>query len=212
MNNPKEEKLIPNLMDKTRYIMHLRNLKQCLDLGMKLKKVHRGIRFREEAWMTTYIQFNTEMRKGATNSFDKDLFKLLNNAVFGKSMENVFNYLTVKLVADAKQYQKLIASPLYRDTRPFKNMLAVLMGREAVKLDKPIFTGFSVLEQSKNLMYDFHYGYIKQIYGAKATLLFTDTDSLCYHIATNDVYDDMKQVHFVNFSHGVSRCASKFQI
>ena len=85
------EKLIPNLMNKQRYIIHHKNLKHCLELGLRLKKIHRGIRFREEAWMAPYIDFNTNVRKMATNAFDKDLFKLLNNVVFGNSMENVFN-------------------------------------------------------------------------------------------------------------------------
>ena len=75
------EKLIPNLMDKERYIIHHKNLRQCLDLGLKLKNIYRGIRFKESAWMGPYIDFNTEKRKQAKNAFEKDLFKLLNNAV-----------------------------------------------------------------------------------------------------------------------------------
>ena len=194
------EKLIPNLMDKNNYIIHHKNLQQCLDLGLKLKKIHRGIRFREAAWMAPYIDFNTEMRKRARNAFEKDLFKLLNNAVFGKSMENIFNYITVKLTADPKQYEKLVANPLYKESRQFDNDLhAVLMKRESVKLNKPIYTGFSVLELSKTLMYDFHYNYIVKKYGGYARLLFTDTDSLCYRVYTKDMYKDMladRDAHF----------------
>ena len=140
----------------------------------------------------SYILFNTEMRKNATSSFDKDLFKLLNNAVFGKSMENVFNYLTLKLTADANHYEKLVSNPLYRDSRRFKNDLtAVLMNRETAKLNKPIYTGFVVLDLSKYLMYNYHYRYMTPKYGNRAKLLFTDTDSLCYHIFTDDIYKDM---------------------
>jgi hypothetical protein len=142
--------------------------------------------------MAGYIYHNTEMRKRATTDFHKDLFKLLNNAVFGKSMENVFNYVDIRLVTDHVKYQKLVASPLYKETEAFNNdLVAVAMRRESVYLNKPIYTGFSVLELSKTLMYDFHYSYMLPKYGDKARLLFTDTDSFCYHVQTNDVYQDM---------------------
>ena len=150
--------------------------------------------------MAPYIDFNTNKRKHAKNDFEKDLFKLLNNAVFGKSMENVFNYITVKLTADSKKYEKLVASPLFKETREFDNDLhAVLMKRESVQLNKPIYTGFSVLELSKTLMYDFHYNYMVKKYGAYARLLFTDTDSLCYKIFTDDIYKDMLQDRDAHF-------------
>jgi len=123
-------------------------------------------------------------------------------------MENVFKYMDVKLTADPKQYQKYVASPLYLETRPFKNDLhAVLMQREVAKLNKPIYTGFCILELSKLHMYNYHYNYMIPEYGSRARLLFTDTDSLCYHIQTPDVYEDMLKVNskctrsaFVKFS------------
>jgi hypothetical protein len=125
-------------------------------------------------------------------SIHPSIFQLLNNAVFGKSMEDVFNYVDVRLVTDPKQYQKLVANPRYKESRGFnKDLVAVAMCREKAVLSKPIFTGFTVLELSKTLMYDFHYNYMTPKYGKDLTLLFTDTDSLCYHIKTNDIYKDM---------------------
>ena len=144
--------------------------------------------------MAPYIDFNTDKRKAARNDFEKDLFKLLNNAVFGKSMENVFNYITVKLTADVKKYEKLVANPLFKETRQFDNDLhAVLLKRETAHLTKPIYTGFSVLELSKTHMYDFHYNYMLKRYKECARLLFTDTDSLCYKVYTDDIYRDVLQ-------------------
>ena len=100
--------------------------------------------------MAPYIEFNTNMRKKATTQFEKDLFKLLNNAVFGKSMENVFAYVEVKLVTNQKQFEKLVASPRYKEYQPFNNNLtAVSMLPEKVTLSKPIYTVFCVLELSK---------------------------------------------------------------
>jgi hypothetical protein len=167
---------------------------------MVLKKIHRAIRFKEEAWMAGYIDRNTEMRKQATTDFHKDLFKLLNNAVFGKSMENVFNYADIRLVTDPEKYQKLVASPLYKESEAFNHdLVAVAMQRESVCLNKPIYTGFSVLELSKTLMYDFHYSYMGPKYGDNARLLFTDTDSFCYHVQTDDIYRDMLKDRDVMF-------------
>jgi hypothetical protein len=192
LKDPKVDKLVPNLQNKRNYIIHHRNLRQYLALGMEIKKIHGGIRFKEEAWMAGYIDFNTEKRKQATSNFHKDLFKLLNNAVFGKSMENVFNYSDIRLVTEPLKYQKLVASPLYKESEVFNHDLtAVSMIRETVCLNKPIYTGFSVLELSKFLMYDFHYGYMLPKYDDSLRLLFTDTDSLCYHVQTDDIYADL---------------------
>ena len=103
----KVDKLIPNLQDKTNYVIHYKNLEQCLNLGMKLKKVHCAIKFNECAWLKDYIQLNTDSRTKGTTDFEKDFFKLMNNSVFGKTMENVRNRVDVRLVTDEISFKKL---------------------------------------------------------------------------------------------------------
>ncbi len=189
----KVEKLIPNLNDKKKYVLHHENLKLYLKMGLKLTKIHRGITFEESCFMRSYINLNTNMRTKGTTDFEKDFYKLMNNSVFGKTMENVRNRVNVKLVTNEKALNKLVKKPNYKRVSEFdENLVAVHMERTTVKLFKPIYLGMSILDLSKTLMYEFHYDYIKPKWGNKAKLLFTDTDSLCYEIQTDDVYKDIK--------------------
>ena len=105
------ENLIPNLGDKKKYIVHHENLKLYEELGIIITKIHRRIKFREEPWMKSYIELNTKLRTKAKNDFEKDFFKLMNLAVFGKTMENIRNRVDVRLVNDRKKAEKLIAKP-----------------------------------------------------------------------------------------------------
>ena len=194
LKNATVEKLVPNLHNKTNYVVHYRNLKEYLALGMRLTKIHRVLVFDQSPWLKTYIDFNTEKRKNARNDFEKDFFKLMNNSVFGKTMENLRKRVNVKLVNTEKQLEKLSASPLFDYFRIFnEDLVAVNMKKPSLYLNRPIYVGFCILDLSKVLMYDFHYNYIKAKYGNRATLLFTDTDSLCYDIRTDDLYRDMFQ-------------------
>ncbi len=179
-------------MDKKNYPIHYKNLIQALDLGLVLEKVHRVLKFDHEAWLKPYIDFNTEKRKNAKNTFEKDFFKLMNNSCYGKTMENVRNYVEGYFVNDKKKLKNLINKPTFKgNTVNYDDDFCfVEMHRKKVTLNKPIYAGFCVLEISKTLMYEFHYNYIKAKYGDKAQLLFTDTDSLCYHIKTEDLYLD----------------------
>ncbi|CAG2215764.1 unnamed protein product [Mytilus edulis] len=188
------EKLIPNLHPKQKYVVHYRNLKLYLSLGMKLTKIHRVMTFEQRPWLKTYIDFNTEKRKLATNEFEKDFFKLMNNAVFGKTMENLRKRTDIKLLNDQSKARKLISKPTFHAFKIFNDdLVAVHMLKQRLYLNRPIYVGFTILDLSKTLMYDFHYNYIKDKYGSRATLLFTDTDSLCYNINTDDIYQDMME-------------------
>ena len=186
------EKLIPNLRDKKKYVLHYKNLIQCLRLGMKLKRIHRGIKFIESEWMKPYIDMNTELRAKAKNNFEKDHYKLMNNSVFGKTMENIRNRVNVKLVNSEEKARKLIAKPNYRSCKIFsENLISIHMKKTSLIMNKPVYLGACILDLSKTIMYDFHYKYIKPMYKDKAKLLFTDTDSLMYEIETEDFYKDI---------------------
>ena len=186
------KKLIPNLNDKTKYIIHYKNLIQCLRAGMKLKKIHRGIKFVESEWMKSYIDKNTNLRAMAKNNFEKDYYKLMNNSVFGKTMENLRNRVDVRLVNTKEKLRKLVAKPNFKSRKIFnENLVSVHMSKTSLLMNKPIYLGMCILDLSKIIMYDFHYNYIKSKYADKAKLLFTDTDSLMYEIETEDFYKDI---------------------
>ena len=185
------KKLIPTLADKQKYVLHYRNLQLYLDLGLKLKKVHRVLMFNQSPWLKQYIDFNTQKRTHAKNSFEKDFFKLMNNSVFGKTMENIRKRVDVRLVTSKEKLSKLASKPTYVSSKIFnENLVAVHKIKETLTLNRPAYVGMCILDLSKTLMYDFHYNYIKSKYGDKAKLLFTDTDSLTYEIETKDAYAD----------------------
>ena len=143
--------------------------------------------------MKKYINLNTELRTKGTTDFEKDFFKLMNNSVFGKTMENVRNRINVKLVINEKACNKLVKKSNFKSVNIFhENLIAVHMEKTTVRLNKPIQIGMTILDLSKTLMYRFHYDYVKPKWGNEAALLFTDTDSLCYEIQTDDFYEDIK--------------------
>ena len=187
------EKLIPNLRDKTKYVIHYKNLIQCLKAGLKLKKIHRGIKFIESEWIKPYIEMNTNLRTKAKNEFEKDFYKLMINSVFGKTMENIRNRVNVKLVNTEERLKKLAAKPNLKSPPKIfnENLISVHMKKTSLTMNKPVYLGMCILDLSKTIMYDFHYNYIKPKYGEKAKLLFTDTDSLMYEIQTEDFYKDI---------------------
>ena len=186
------KKLIPNLRHKNNYVVHYKTLMQYLNLGMELKKIHRGIKFIECDFLKPYIDKNTNLRIQAKNNFEKDFFKLMNNSVFGKTMENIRNRVNVKLVDAGEQFKKLAAKPNYESRKIFnENLVSVHMKKTSLTMNKPVYLGMSILDLSKTLMFDFHYKYIKPKYGKQAKLLFTDTDSLLYEIQTEDFYKDI---------------------
>ena len=192
------DKLVPNLMDKSGYVVHYRNLKLYLQQGLKIKKIHKVLRFKQSPWLSQYIDLNSSLRKKAKNDFEKDFFKLANNSVFGKTMENVRKRCNIKLVKEDTNSKKSLEKRL-SDMRITnitilnEDLCAVHKVKTSVTLDKPSYVGMCILDLSKVLMYNFHYNHMLPKYGVDMLqLLFTDTDSLCYHIITNDVYNDMQ--------------------
>ena len=174
----KVEKLVCTLEDKEKYVIHIRPLKQALNNGLKLKKVHRVIRFNQEAWLKSYIDMDTNLRKETKNDFEKEFFKLMNNSVFGKTIENVRKNRNIKLVTTEEKRIKLVSEPNYHTTKRFsENLLAIEMKKTKVKMSKLVYLGMSILDISKTLMYEFWYECIKPKYKDNATLCFMDTDS-----------------------------------
>ena len=192
MKIDKCKKLVCNLRNKKKYVVHKRPLKQALNHGLKLKKVHRIIEFNQEAWLKPYIDMNTELRKIAKNDFEKDFFKLMNNAVFGKTMENVRKHRDIKLVTTDKKRSKLVSEPNYHTINLISENLSIIeMRRTKVKMNKPIYLGLSILEISKLLMYEFWYDYMKPKCGDNVKLCYMDTDSFIMNIKTDDFYKDI---------------------
>ena len=184
-------KLIPTLSNKEKYVLHYRNLQLYVDLGLKITKVHRVLEFNQSPWLKQYINFNTQKRTDAKNAFEKDFFKVMNNSVFGKTMENLWKTDDVRLVTDENKLLKMVAKPTYVSSKIFnENLVVVHKIKETLTLNRPSYVGFCILDLSKTLMCDVHYNYIKNKYANRAKLLFTETDSLCYEIETNDVYQD----------------------
>ena len=127
-------RLVCNLYDKNNYVVHIRSLKQALNHGLILKKVHRVIQFNQKAWLKEYIDMNTELRKQAKNYSEKDFFKLMNNSVFGKTMENVRKHRDTKLVTTDKRRNQLVSEPNYHTAKWFsENLLAIEIRKVKVK-------------------------------------------------------------------------------
>ena len=184
-NNTK--KLICNLQNKKDYVVHINVLKQALDHGLKLIKVHQVIEFDQEAWLKEYINFNTELRKKATNDFEKDFFKLMNNAVFGKT--NIGKHRDIKIVKTDKKRNKLVSEPNFHTMKLIDNNLAIIeMKKVKVKMKKPTYLGLSILDISEITMYEFWYDFIKSKYGCSVKLCYMDTDSFIINVKTEDFY------------------------
>ena len=168
-------------------------------LGIKLSKIHRILKFKQSDWLKKYIDFNKDKRKNAVNSFEKDFFKLMNNSVFGKTIENLRKRINAKLINNSKKYVRCVSKPDFISQKMFsKNSVAMHQIKPVLILNKPIYVRFSILDLSKMLMYKFHYEYIQYKFDAK--LWFTDTDSVVYEIKKADVYEDIyPDIDFFDF-------------
>ena len=176
------KKLICNLSSKKKYVILINSLKQVLNHGLKLKKIHRVIEFNQKEWL----------KLAAKNDFEKDLFKLMNNSVFGKMMENLRKHRDIKLVTTDKKRSKLVSEPNYHTINLISEDLSIIeMKKTKVKINKPIYLGLSILEISKILMYEFWYDYMKPKYDNNVKLCYMDMDSFIMNIKTNYFYEDI---------------------
>ena len=187
------EKLVPNLRDKKNYVIHIQALNQVLQHGLRLDRIHRVIEFDQSPWLKTDIDFNTQLRTAATNDFEKDFFKLMNNSVFGKTMENIRKHRNIKLVTAEEKYLHTVMCLNFKSGVLFgENLIGCEMGKIKVVMNKPVYLGQEILDLSKIVMYEFHYDYMVPKYGLeKLNLCYMDTDSLVYDIKTEDFYEDI---------------------
>ena len=186
------EKLIPNLYYKRKYIIHIRALKQTLDHGLVLERIHRCIEFKQSPWMKEYINVNTRLRTAAKNDFEKDFYKLMNNSVFGKTMENIRRHRDIKLVNNQKDYLKTVMRPNFKSgTLLGLDLMDCEMGKIKVVMNKPVYLGQAILDLSKLIMYEFHYDYMLPKYKERIKLCYMDMDSFVYDIETKDFYKDI---------------------
>ena len=187
----KDKKLILDLLPKKNYKIYYKNLEYYMKLGVKITKIHKILTFDEKPFLKGYIDLNTELRKNSKNDLEKDLFKLMNNAIFGKSMENVLNRSNIKLINnDPEKLLKLIRQPNFQHAYQISNKLCLVESTPIKTVfDKPIYIGACILETSKLHMYQFWYEHLKNKYNVE--LVYTDTDSLIIQVKTNDIYKDM---------------------
>ena len=186
------EKLVPNLRDKKSYFIHIQALNQALQHGLRLGRIHRAIEFDQSPWLKTYIDFNT-LLTAATNDFEKDFFKLMNNSVFGKTKENIRKHTNIKVVTTEEKYLCTVVCPNFKSGVIFgENLMGCEMGKIEVVMNKPVYLGQVILDLSKIIMYEFHYDYMVPKYGLeKLKLCYMDTDSQVYDIKTEDFYEDI---------------------
>lgn len=198
--NSKQKKLMTTLYNKKNYIIHYKNLKQAIAHGLLLKKVHSVLKFQQSCWLKPYIELNTLMRSHAKNNFEKNLYKLMNNAVFGKTMQNLRKHRLVKLVRTwygKRGARNLIASPTFHSRVIFNDdvenpLLAIELKKTKIVFDKPLYIGLAILDISKICVYEFHYDYMLTKFSPEqCKLLYTDTDSLVYEIQCNNIYEEV---------------------
>lgn len=193
------QKLVPNLRNKKNYVLHYRNLQLYVEQGLKVTEVHRVLQFDQKPWLRSYIDFNTEKRKQAKNTFEKNFYKLMNNSVFGKTIESIRKRTSVELVHKPNRFSKLIAKPNVKRFKRFsRGLAAVDLNPVQITLNRPVYAGMTVLDISKHLMYSFYYNVLVPKYGENMKLCFTDTDSLFFEIKSENIYKDMKEMeqHF----------------
>ena len=186
----KSKKLVLNLFDKVDYTCHYRYLQKCHQLGCIITNISKVMKFKQSQWLKPYIDKNTDYRKKAKNDFEKDLYKLLNNSIFGKTCQDVMKYSNFEIISDEKIAKKRFTHDAFKSGILLNEMFFIESSPKKVNYDKPCYIGCAILDLAKLYMLNFHYDYIKPKYGEQATLIYTDTDSFVYSIETPDLYQD----------------------
>ena len=189
---PPDKKLIPNLLPKTNYLIHGVLLKLFVELGCKIDKIHFVIQFSQSTWNKSFIDLCMNERIKSTSPFEKDFWKLICNAVYGKWLENVRNHVKSEIITSSKKFDKRIQSNTFKKSTALNDNGLVLVERShpTITLNKPIYVGIAILQLSKYVMYDFFYNVLRKKY-PDASLLYTDTDSFIHQVFTNDFYKDL---------------------
>lgn len=191
-----ETKLLLTLFNKDKYVIHYKMLKFALQQGLKLTKIHKKLKFTQTNWLQSYIELNTKLSTEASDDFSKNLYKLLNNSIYGKSLQDKRKQLDIRLKTKWEGRfgaRKLIALPNFKRLNIFDDdLVAIHMNKTKILMDKPIIIGMAILDISKVLMYDFFYNHIKIKYGENVKMLYTDTDSFILEVHTECFYSDIK--------------------
>jgi uncharacterized protein YeeX (DUF496 family) len=184
-------KLCTTFFDKKKYVCYLENLQYYLDHGMKLKKIHKIIKFKQANWLEPYILYNTALRTKAKNEFEKNFFKLMNNAVFGKTMENVRKYKDI-VICHPDNITRYSSSPLMHYYEQISPSLTIIHRYKAkVTMSKPIYVGAKILDLSKLLMYEYFYDQLKVKFETRIKIIYMDTDSFILYIETDDLTKEL---------------------
>jgi hypothetical protein len=193
-NLGKIPKLQLTLKNKERYVLHYKILQFYLSQGLKITKVHRTISYKEEAWLKPYIDFNTEQRTKAKSDFEKGIFKDMNNAFYGKTMENIRERVSINLVTDKQKAVKQYSRASFKDVIIFNdNFVGIQHKIPSILFNKPIYLGMTILDYSKLLMYEFYYNVINKQFPDNE-VLYSDTDSLVLNIYTEDLYKELENI------------------
>lgn len=194
--NIKIKKLVLSLNDKVHYVLHYRTLKMVKKYGLVIAGVGRKLKFNQSTWLKPFIDLNTSERINAHNEFEKNLYKLMTNAIYGKTLENVRDRVNISLKNEwGGRYgvKNFIAKPQFKKCVILsEKLVAVEMQKTNIVMNKPIIIGVSILEISKLLMYEFHYGFMKPKFQDNVKLMYTDTDSFIYNIYCSDFYQVIK--------------------
>ena len=203
MNN-KTPMLLQTLRTKDHYFLHAKNLILYMDHGLEFIKIYSGITFKQMPIMKEYIDLNTQLRNAGKTVFEKELYKLLNNSIYGKTFENPMKYSYLKFVNGEEEYNKVVAMSGFKGSIFAQDdfMIAKVL-HEQIRYDKPLYLGATVTEYAKYLMFNFYYNVLKDYYddyvynGKRVQLLFTDTDSLMLQIFTDDIFKDIAEINAI---------------